>query len=113
MKHLSIRHDDVHPFFKWPVIRTKLVLFFSILLLVIATLGAKNLYFKGDYQIFFDGTNKQLQAFEEIQTTFNKADNISIVVAPESGDIFQPEHLQLIQEMTEDAWQTPYSTRHF
>lgn len=111
MKLKNIQHDKDHPFLKWPVMRTKVVLFFTILLLAVATIGVKNLYFKGDYQIFFDGTNKQLQAFEEIQTTFNKADNVAIVIAPNDGDVFRTEHLTLIQEMTEDAWQTPYSSR--
>ncbi len=111
MKQINIQHDKIHPFLEWPIMRTKVVLFFTLLLVLIATIGAKNLYFKGDYQIFFDGTNKQLQAFDEIQNTFNKADNIAIVVAPKDGNIFRKENLTLIQEMTKDAWQTPYSSR--
>ncbi|TOQ64500.1 RND transporter, partial [Vibrio parahaemolyticus] len=65
----------------------------------------------GDYDIFFDGTNKQLLAFDEIQTTFAKTDNLAIVIAPEDGDIFTPQTLSLIQKITVDAWQVPYSSR--
>ncbi|MCG7495364.1 MMPL family transporter [Vibrio sp. Of7-15] len=89
----------------------KTIILFVLFTLVAATLGAKNLYFRGDYNIFFDGSNKQLQAFDEIQATFNKTDNLSIVIAPKSGDIFTPKYLTLLQEITHDAWQTPYSSR--
>ncbi len=73
--------------------------------------GGKNLYFRGDYNIFFDGSNAQLQAFDEIQTTFAKTDNIALVLAPKSGDVFDQRTLTQIQEMTEQAWQVPYSSR--
>jgi predicted RND superfamily exporter protein len=107
----NIQYATQYRFLKWPVTRTKRVLFITLLLLVVATIGAKNLYFKGDYQIFFDGTNKQLQAFEEIQNTFNKSDNISIVIAPDDGNIFRKKMLTLIEEMTQEAWKTPFSSR--
>ncbi|MCV5223147.1 hypothetical protein OFC57_29955, partial [Escherichia coli] len=54
---------------------------------------------------------KQLLAFDEIQTTFAKTDNLAIVIAPEDGDIFTPQTLSLIQKITVDAWQVPYSSR--
>ncbi|TOH84131.1 RND transporter [Vibrio parahaemolyticus] len=88
-----------------------LVLLATIFLIIVATIGGKNLYFRGDYDIFFDGTNKQLLAFDEIQTTFAKTDNLAIVIAPEDGDIFIPQTLSLIQKITVDAWQVPYSSR--
>ncbi|ENP0823019.1 MMPL family transporter [Vibrio parahaemolyticus] len=88
-----------------------LVLLVTIFLIIVATIGGKNLYFRGDYDIFFDGTNKQLLAFDEIQTTFAKTDNLAIVIAPEDGDIFTPQTLSLIQKITVDAWQVPYSSR--
>ncbi|MGD8171384.1 efflux RND transporter permease subunit [Vibrio sp. TRT 21S02] len=87
------------------------VLLITLLLVVAATLGAKNLYFRGDYNIFFDGSNKQLQAFDEIQTTFAKSDNMAIVIAPDSGDVYTTEVLTLVQQITKDAWQVPYSSR--
>ncbi|HDY7578665.1 TPA: MMPL family transporter [Vibrio vulnificus] len=83
----------------------------SLMAIVATAMGAKNLYFRGDYNIFFDGSNAQLQAFDEIQTTFAKTDNIALVLAPKSGDVFDQRTLTQIQEMTEQAWQVPYSSR--
>ncbi|HBH7907267.1 MMPL family transporter [Vibrio parahaemolyticus] len=96
---------------KIPTKYSVLVLLATIFLIIVATIGGKNLYFRGDYDIFFDGTNKQLLAFDEIQTTFAKTDNLAIVIAPEDGDIFTPQTLSLIQKITVDAWQVPYSSR--
>ncbi|EHR1013700.1 MMPL family transporter [Vibrio parahaemolyticus] len=96
---------------KIPTKYSLLVLLATIFLIIVATIGGKNLYFRGDYDIFFDGTNKQLLAFDEIQTTFAKTDNLAIVIAPEDGDIFTPQTLSFIQKITVDAWQVPYSSR--
>jgi len=89
----------------WPV------MLMCIVLITMATMGAKNLSFRGDYNIFFDGDNPQLQAFEEIQTRFAKTDSLVIVIAPKSGNIYTPETLSLIRRFTEEAWLTPYSSR--
>ncbi|EHH0747949.1 MMPL family transporter [Vibrio vulnificus] len=86
-------------------------LIISLIAIVATAMGAKNLNFRGDYNIFFDGSNAQLQAFDEIQTTFAKTDNIALVLAPKSGDVFDLRTLTQIQEMTEQAWQVPYSSR--
>lgn len=94
-----------------PTQRSFITLFVVLAMIAVATFGAKNLYFRGDYNIFFEGTNKQLMAFDEIQTTFAKTDNLSIVIAPDDGNVFTPETLTLIQNLTVDSWQIPYSSR--
>lgn len=111
MKHHQAQQASSAQWGKIPTKYSIWVLLATVLLVVIATIGGKNLYFRGDYNIFFDGTNKQLLAFDEIQTTFAKTDNLAIVVAPASNDVFTPETLQLIQSLTVDSWQVPYSSR--
>ncbi|UYI46203.1 MMPL family transporter [Vibrio natriegens] len=109
-----MRHCNRAQFKPWlarPVTNPVWMLFITIMLVVATAMGAKNLYFRGDYNIFFDGTNKQLQAFDEIQATFAKTDNLAVVIAPKSGTVFTPESLTIIQEFTTDAWQVPYSSR--
>ncbi|WP_206683183.1 efflux RND transporter permease subunit [Neptunicella marina] len=87
------------------------VLLLSLCLIALCGFGASKLYFRGDYKIFFGHSNPQLLAFESMQKTFNKNDNIGIVVAPEDGDVFTAENLTLLWNLTEDAWQIPYSSR--
>ena len=111
MKHHQAQQASSGQWGKIPTKYSIWVLLATVLLVVIATIGGKNLYFRGDYNIFFDGTNKQLLAFDEIQTTFAKTDNLAIIVAPANNDVFTPETLQLIQSLTVDSWQVPYSSR--
>ncbi|MDO6706911.1 RND family transporter [Photobacterium sp. 1_MG-2023] len=94
-----------------PIKRAYLVMATMIALIVAATIGGKNLYFRGDYNIFFDGNNPQLQAFNTIQATFSKTDNISFVVAPKNGNVFTSETLTLIRQLTDESWQIPFSSR--
>jgi len=88
-----------------------LMLLLSVVFLVTATMGAQNLYFRGDYKVFFGDQNPQLMAFEKMQKVFSKNENANIIIAPKSGDVFNVETLKMIQEMTDEAWQTPLSTR--
>ncbi|WP_100641927.1 efflux RND transporter permease subunit [Alteromonas facilis] len=87
------------------------VLLINVIALVALAIGAQNLYFRGDYKVFFQDDNPQRLAFEEMQNIFNKNENASIIIAPESGNVFTPETLTLIHDLTEASWQTPLSTR--
>lgn len=82
-----------------------------VLAALVAAAGGQNLYFRGDYKIFFEEGYGPLNDFEEMQRVFSKNDNISVLVKPESGDVIDPEVFTLIQEYTEEAWQTPFSSR--
>jgi len=91
--------------------RPMTVLIIGFLLIITTALGAKNLYFRGDYKVFFEDSNPQRMAFEEMQRTFSKNDSASIIIAPKSGNVFTLQTLSLIHEMTEDTQQTPFSIR--
>ncbi len=78
---------------------------------VLCSIGAKNLYFRGDFRIFFSVDNPQMQAFEKMQAQFNKSDNMLVAIAPASGDVFTAETLTALKKLTDAAWQTPYSLR--
>ncbi|WP_375750156.1 RND family transporter [Vibrio sp. HN007] len=99
---------------KWhqiPVQFPIVTIIICIISIILSTLGTKNLYFRGDYNIFFDKANPQLLAFEEIQSTFSKTDSLAVVISPPDGNVFTQNTLTLIQKFTEDAWLTPYSSR--
>jgi len=88
-----------------------LVLLACLVLIGICSSGLNQLYFRGDYRIFFADDNPQLQAFEQMQLEFNKSDNILIGIAPVDRNVFRTDILKLVQEYTDAAWQTPYSIR--
>ncbi|MEZ8142371.1 RND family transporter [Enterovibrio sp. FF113] len=97
--------------YRMPTARPWLFVILSVLFAVVAAMGSQNLYFRGDYQIFFDKGNPQLQSFKELEATFNKTDTLAIVVAPHNKNVFTKDNLSLIQQLTDEAWLTPYASR--
>ncbi len=88
-----------------------LVVVLTLVVVAILGYGGQKLAFSNDYRVFFGSENPQLLAFERMQNTFNKNDNISFVITPEDGKVFSAETLSAIQELTTEAWQIPFSTR--
>ncbi|MGI9270578.1 MAG: efflux RND transporter permease subunit [Woeseiaceae bacterium] len=73
--------------------------------------GASNLEFSTNYRVFFSDANPELQAFEELQNTYTKNDNFFFVVEPNSGAAFDRDTMAAVEELTEAAWQIPYTIR--
>lgn len=88
-----------------------LLFLLSLLVLGFLSLGFQNLKMDTDYKVFFNKDNPQRMAFEFIQDTFTKGDGVLFVIAPENKNVFTHENLSIVEEMTELAWQLPYSTR--
>ena len=84
-----------------------------VTLLAIAGMGAgaRHLTFTNDYRVFFGEENPQLLAFENLQDTYARNDNVMFILVPASGDVFTRETLGAVAWLTERAWETPYSTR--
>ena len=87
------------------------IIVLSLLFLVAGINGAGKLHFTTDYRVFFSEDNPELLAFERMEKTFSKNDNVLYAIAPANGDIFTPENLEAIKTLTEKAWQIPYSNR--
>jgi len=79
--------------------------------MLIASAGSRHLQLDSSYRVFFGPDNPQRIAFEELENTYVKNDNLLLVVAPENGNIFTRENLAIVEKLTERAWQIPYSYR--
>ncbi len=88
-----------------------LLLLATLLFVLAAATGGRFIEFTNDYRVFFSEDNPELLAFEQMQDTYTKTDNVLFVVAPKDGNVFSNETLQMVEEMTEASWQIPYSTR--
>jgi len=94
------------------LVRWRWMLFLGALAAVfLAASGASHLGFSNDYRIFFSKENPQLLAFENLQNTYTKSDNVLFAITPADGDVFTPKTLEAIRWLTEAAWQIPYSIR--
>ena len=83
----------------------------TLVIVLLAAVGGKNLFFNNDYRIFFSPEDPRLQAFENLQNTYTKNDNVLIVLAPKDGIVFKSDTLAAVEDLTERAWKTPYSMR--
>lgn len=94
------------------VLRFRRGIILSTLIFVFATAsGARFLGFSTDYRVFFSKDNPQLVAFETLQNTYTKNDNVMFAVEPEDGKVFTRQTLAIIEEITQAAWKIPYSLR--
>ncbi|MDH5355867.1 MAG: RND family transporter, partial [Gammaproteobacteria bacterium] len=91
--------------FKW------LTVLLSVLWVMAMGAGAQHLTFTNDYRAFFGEDNPQLLAFENIQDTYSRSDNVLILLAPKDGEVFTRPVLEAVAWLTERAWETPHSTR--
>ncbi|MCR9253867.1 MAG: MMPL family transporter, partial [bacterium] len=91
--------------YRWPV------LIGTILLALGAGFGGQYVKFNSDYHVFFSEDNPQLLAYDGLQNKYTKDDNVFIVIEPKDGVLFTQQNLSAIEKLTEQAWQTPYSSR--
>ncbi|MDH5480893.1 MAG: MMPL family transporter, partial [Nitrosomonas sp.] len=91
--------------FRW------LVIILSLLIIAITGYGIQYLQFKSDYRMFFSEENPQLIAYESLQKTYTKDDNVLLVITPENNNVFTSRNLAIAEELTHNLWQTPHSTR--
>jgi hypothetical protein len=94
------------------VIRLRwLILISTLVIVALIASGATSIGFSSNYRVFFSHDNEQLVAFETIQNTYSKSDNILMVIEPDDGNVFSRETLAAVKDLTEQSWQVPYSTR--
>jgi predicted RND superfamily exporter protein len=94
------------------IIRHKgLTVLLAIVAIVAMGFGAQFLTFTNDYRVFFGEDNPQLVAFEDLQDTYSKDDNVMFLLVPKSGEVFSNETLEAVAWVTDRAWQTPHSSR--
>lgn len=91
--------------FRWVVILV------SIAVVAAGSYGSRYRTYSDSYRIWFDESNPDLKAFDVLQNTYTKADNILFVVEAKDGNIFSKEHLAAIEWLTQQSWKMPYSTR--
>ncbi len=78
---------------------------------VLAARGMPLIEFSTNYRYFFGSDNPQLKAFDELQNVYTKNDTILFVLAPEDGNVFSNDTLAVVEKLTKDSWQIPFSLR--
>ncbi|MEW8322253.1 MAG: MMPL family transporter [Candidatus Thiodiazotropha taylori] len=98
-------------FFRFVLKHKILVILLAVAVSLMMGSGVQHLRFNNDYRMFFSEENPQLKAFEMLQNTYTKNDNVLFVIEPQDGTVFTRKTLTAVSELTKEAWQIPYSIR--
>ena len=80
-------------------------------LMVAMSGGARFITTTNDYRMMFSEDNPELAAFEALEGTYSESNKALIAIAPVDGTVFTREALAAIEQMTDAAWQAPFSSR--
>ncbi|MFD0963084.1 efflux RND transporter permease subunit [Pseudofulvibacter geojedonensis] len=98
-------------FADWVLRRKWFIVLFGLFLVIGLGYGAKYLQIEGDIDIYFSEDNPQLKGLHLIHDEYEKTDNVLIVVEPKDGNVFTKKSLNLIENLTDELWLTPYASR--
>ena len=88
-----------------------LVVALATLFMLATTAGIRFITVTNDYRILFNEDNPQLLAFDALENTYSSSNAALIAIAPADGSVFTSAALAAVEELTEAAWRTPYSSR--
>ncbi len=77
----------------------------------LAAVGIGKLRVNRNTRAFFGKENPQYKALQALENTFSKEQSLLLVIAPKDGNVFTRENLTALADLTQAAWQIPYSTR--
>ncbi len=100
-----------HQYAEWVVRHRVAIVVATLVAVAVFAAGGRNLTFVNDSRIFFSKENPQLKALDALENTYSKEDNVFFALAPGEGDVFTPEVLAAVAELTEACWQMPHSSR--
>lgn len=98
-------------YIRWVIAQRKWLAVVLALSVVMLSAGASKLLFTSDFRAYFGPENPQLLALESMERTFSKQENVYFYLHAQQGDLFSSQGLHLIERLTEEAWQLPYSQR--
>ncbi|MEO0399586.1 MAG: MMPL family transporter [Pseudomonadota bacterium] len=91
--------------------RPRATLALGLLLLLLAGFGASRLSINADNRILFSHTNENRQALDLFEKRYSTQTNLIIALHADDGDVFTPDRLTKLIELTDAAWRLPYATR--
>jgi predicted RND superfamily exporter protein len=98
-------------YIRWVIAHRKWIASLSVLLVLVISFGASKLVFTSDFRAYFGPDNPQLLAFEKMERTFSKQENVYFYIHAKKGDLFTNQGLDLIETLTDEGWKLPYSQR--
>ena len=90
---------------QWSVVALAVLVMFG------TAAGLPGLSVSSNYRVLFGEDNADLDAFDQLQETYVASRSALIAISPREGTVFTRDTLAAVEELTDSAWQTPYSIR--
>ena len=87
------------------------ILLIWLIILAPAILGIKELSLTSDTRVFFDASNPYLAELRDFENKYSQNNNLLFVVHDENDTLFSKPNLELLLNLTEDAWKLPQARR--
>ncbi len=91
--------------------RRWLAIALSILAMLAVSAGALHISTTNDIRSLADEDSPEIVALNALEGIYSRTNIALIAVAPKKGSVFTRATLAAIEDLTEAAWETPYSTR--
>ena len=89
----------------------RLIVLFTLIITVSMGYGISSITVTNDFRVYFSDNNPQLKSFNNMQDRFGSDDGLFIYIAPKNKQIFSLPALKLVEQLTEQVWTIPHSTR--
>ncbi|MAR89305.1 MAG: hypothetical protein CML06_00280 [Pseudomonadales bacterium] len=83
----------------------------SILLMGFSVFAFKYFSFDSSPYIFFEEGNEHFKRLERMENTYGRDFKVFFMISAQEGDMFTPENLRVVEEVTKKAWTYPYVRR--
>ena len=80
----------------------------SIIAAFIIMSGASHITVDTDGRVFMAEENPDRIMLDSFEAEYSKDDNLNFILTPDNGEIYTPDNLKIIGEMTEQLWLLPY-----
>ena len=80
----------------------------SIISALIIMSGASHITVDTDGRVFMAEENPDRIMLDSFEAEYSKDDNLNFILTPDNGEIYTPDNLKIIGEMTEQLWLLPY-----
>jgi predicted RND superfamily exporter protein len=96
----------------WFILKWRLwILIGAVLFTAFTGYGIQFLTFNPDTRAYFGPENPERIALDRVEAKYSQIVNVIVVLAPKDKNVFSPQFLTLLGDVTNRAWKAPYSYR--
>ncbi|MYB34319.1 MAG: MMPL family transporter [Gammaproteobacteria bacterium] len=96
---------------EWVISARISIIVAAIIASIVAASGIMSLNLVTDYRAFFEKDNPELQAYNLLESTYEKSDNVLFMIVPDDRNATSQQALAAALWLTEHSWQIPFGSR--